>query len=328
MAILVTGGAGYIGSIIVEELIKEGEKVIVVDNLKEGHRKAVSPEASFIEGDLAEKQFLRQIFEKNQIDSVIHMAAEALVEQSMIDPKRFFRNNVINGINLLEAMLEFSVKKLIFSSTAAVYGNPQEIPIDENHPQNPINPYGESKFMFERILEWYHGAYDLNFISLRYFNAAGASAKYGEDHSPETHLIPNILKVALGQKDYLTIYGNDYETPDGSCIRDYIHVVDLARAHILALKALSGSDAQHAVYNLGNERGYSVLQILEAAKKVTRKEIPYKLSSRRKGDPAILVASSQRIKARLGWKAFYTDIEAIIESAWRWHRENPYGYGD
>lgn len=325
MNILVTGAAGYIGSVVTEELIREGNLVIALDNLKQGHREAVATEAVFIQGDLDSWQELEGVFRYHQIDAVMHLAAESLVEHSMTDPRRYFQSNVIYGMNLLSAMLKYDVYKLIFSSTAAIYGEPKKIPIEENAPTMPMNPYGESKLMFERILSWYGHAYGLRFISLRYFNAAGASERFGEDHNPETHLIPNVLNAALGQQKYMPVFGTDYDTKDGSCIRDYIHVLDVAKAHILALKHLEKNECNKA-YNLGNGKGYSVIEVIETARKVINAQIPVVIHPRRGGDPPILVASSDLAKLELGWQPEYSELESIIESAWRWQKTHPHGY--
>lgn len=325
MNVLVTGAAGYIGSIVTEELVKEGNHVVALDNLKQGHREAVAPEAVFIQADLSNLEKLEYLFRHHQIESVMHLSAESTVEYSVTDPRRYFQNNVIYGINLLDIMLKHGVNKLIFSSTAAVYGEPEKIPIKENDPTRPVNAYGESKLMFERILYWYGLAYGLKFISLRYFNAAGASRHFGEDHRPETHLIPNVLKVALGQSDHISIFGSDYPTKDGTCIRDYIHVLDIAKAHSLALEYLEGNESNRA-YNLGNSEGYSVLEVIEATKKVTGAQIPTVVHPRRPGDPAMLVASSGLAKLKLGWQPKYPDLESIIGSAWHWQTRHPYGY--
>jgi len=324
MNVLVTGGAGYVGSIVAEELVKEGYKVIVLDNLKQGHKGAVLPEAEFALADIGDAQALDNVFRRFKIDAVMHMAAEAAVEYSMTDPERYFRSNIVGGINLLDTMLKHDVTKFIFSSTAAVYGEPENTPIREDHPKVPLNSYGESKLMFEHILDWYGKAYGLKHISLRYFNAAGASKHLGEDHHPETHLIPNVLKAALDKNSSVAIFGTDYPTKDGSCIRDYIHVVDIAKAHILALKRLESLSSR--VYNLGNGEGYSVLEVIETVRKVTGAVISIKVQPRRLGDPAILVASSSRAKSELGWKPEFPKLENIIESAWRWMRQHPNGY--
>ena len=332
MTILVTGGAGYIGSVVTEELQRQGYGVVVFDNLQQGHQEAVLPGAIFIKGDLANRSLLDNVFRNSNINAVVHMAAETVVKHSMTDPQRYFKNNVVNGINLLDTMLNYNVKKIIFSSSAAVYGEPIETPIKENHPQNPVNSYGESKLMFEKILDWYHRAYGIKYVSLRYFNAAGASERLGEDHNPETHLIPLILKCALNLKNKkktnqkVKIFGTDYPTKDGTCIRDYIHVIDLARAHLLALEHIDDLGAR--IYNLGNGDGYSVLEVIEIAKKVTGIDIPTVSTSRREGDPAVLVASSDKIRDELGWQPEYKELELIIQSAWMWYLKHPNGYGE
>jgi len=326
MNILVTGGAGYVGSVVAEELLKKGHEVIILDSLQQGHKGAVAPGAEFIFADVCSAEALDGVFQRAKIDAVMHMAAETVVEYSMTDPKRYFHNNIVGGMTLLNAMLKHRVHKLIFSSSAAAYGDPQSIPVEEDHPKLPVNSYGESKLMFERILEWYGKAYGLKHISLRYFNAAGASEFLGEDHHPETHLIPNVLKAALSKNSPVSIFGTDYPTKDGSCIRDYVHVVDIAQAHGLALENLEKMNDR--AYNLGSGEGYSVLEVVEAARKVTGLEIPAKISARRPGDPAILVASSKRAKSELGWKPKFPQLEPIIASAWSWMKRHPEGYGD
>lgn len=325
MTILVTGGAGYVGSIVAEELLKAGYEVIVLDNLQQGHRDAAPRGGEFVLGDILDPQCLGEVFQRGSVDAVMHMAAETTVEFSMTDPKRYFQNNVVGGINLLKAMLKHEVARLIFSSSAAVYGEPQTTPIEEEHPRAPLNAYGESKLMFERILDWYGKAYGLEHVSLRYFNAAGASDSLGEDHRPETHVIPNVLKAALGNDGPFSIFGTDYPTEDGSCIRDYIHVVDIAKAHVLVLQKLETLKGR--VYNLGNGLGYSVLQVVEAAKRVTGLDIPVSAHSRRPGDPAVLVASAKRFQEELGWRPECVELDCIIESAWKWTRKHPDGYG-
>lgn len=322
--ILVTGGAGYIGSIVAEELLKGGYEVIVLDNLQQGHRDAVPTGAEFVLADICDPQALEEVFHRHRIDAVMHLAAETVVQLSMTDPARHFQNNVVGGLKLLEAMLKHDARRLIFSSSAAVYGEPRTTPIDEDHPKVPVNAYGESKLIYERILEWYGRAYGLEFIALRYFNAAGASEHLGEDHSPETHLIPKVLKTALDKSTPVTIFGTDYPTRDGTCIRDYVHVVDIARAHILALERLEGLGGR--AYNLGCGEGYSVMEVVEVAKKVTGVDIPSKTCSRRPGDPPVLVASSRLAREELGWKPEYGELESIIRSSWRWMREHPEGY--
>jgi UDP-glucose 4-epimerase len=323
--LLVTGGAGYIGSVVTEQLITGGHSVTVIDNLEQGHREAIAPEAAFVEVDLADSQALNTIFEGQEIQAVIHLAAETRVGHSMTDPRGTFHNNVVCGFNLLDAMLKHGVFEIVFSSSAAVYGNPGKMPIEEADTTKPVNPYGESKLMFERILHWYRAAYGLRFISLRYFNVAGASQRFGEDHHPETHLIPNILKTAIGHAEQLFVFGDDYPTQDGSCIRDYIHVIDVARAHILALKHL-GENARHSIYNLGNGKGFSVFEVIKAARKITGAQIPISLRPRRQGDPAVLVADARLAKTELGWEPEFSDIEHIIRSAWQWQTQYPHGY--
>ena len=325
MNVLVTGGAGYVGSIVSEELLKEGYKVIVLDNLQQGHEEAVPPGAEFTFADICDSNAIEGIFQRFKIDAVTHMAAETVVEYSVTDPKRCFQNNVVGGINLLGSMLKHGVHKFVLSSSAAVYGESQHSLIKESHPKNPTNAYGESKLMFERVLEWYGKAYGLQHISLRYFNAAGASELLGEDHLPETHLIPNVLRVALHKNGLVPIFGTDYPTKDQSCVRDYVHVLDIAQAHILALEKLESSCDR--VYNLGNGQGYSVLEVVDTAKKVTGIDIPVQVSSRRPGDSAVLVASSDRAKSELGWNPEFSELESIIESAWKWIRKHPNGYG-
>jgi UDP-glucose 4-epimerase len=341
MNILVTGGAGYVGSIVAEELLKGGCKVTILDNLQQGHQGAVPLGAEFIFADICNAQALDATFQRARIDAVMHMAAETVVEYSMTDPRRYFHNNIVAGIELLDAVVKHQVYKVIFSSSAAVYGEPQSIPVDEDHPKLPVNSYGESKLMFERILQWYGKAYGLKYLCLRYFNAAGASEFLGEDHRPETHLIPNVLKAALLQapisngqpqglgtsgSEFVSIFGSDYPTKDGSCIRDYVHVLDIAQAHVLALENLENLHGR--AYNLGSGEGYSVLEVVEAARKVTGFEIPVRICPRRLGDPAILVASSKRAKSELGWDPKFPELVPIIESAWSWMMRHPQGYGE
>lgn len=321
--VFVTGGAGYIGSICVERMLDRGLQVAVFDNLSEGHRRAVDGRAVFFQGDLRDRAVLRRAMNEFQPGAVMHFAANALVGESMENPSKYFRNNVSHGINLLDMAVESGVKKFVFSSTCATFGIPECVPIDESLPQRPINPYGESKLMFEKILDWYGRIHGLSFVALRYFNAAGATQKFGEDHRVETHLIPNILKVALGQRPSVDIYGTDYPTPDGTCIRDYIHILDLAKAHILALDS-----PRSAFYNLGTGGGTSVREVIETCRQVTGKDIPAVEKPRRPGDPPRLVAASEKIQAELGWKPEFQNIRAIIESAWAWHTAHPDGYGD
>jgi UDP-glucose 4-epimerase len=324
MAILVTGGAGYIGSICVEELIKQGHEVVVIDNLQEGHREAVSPEATLFVGDIGDRFLLDRLFHDFEIETVMHFAAEATVEFSMKDPQIFFETNVVKGLVLLDVMKENDCSRMIFSSTAALFGNPEYTPIDESHPVKPINAYGESKLMYEKILDWYHSAYGLRYNSFRYFNAAGASKALGEAHNKESHLIPIILSTALGQREKLYIFGSDYPTEDGTCVRDYLHVVDIAQAHILGLDNLE--KRPKAKYNLGNGVGFTNLEVLKASEKVSGKTIPFEFTDRRMGDPDRLVASSELAKDELGWKPQFDTLENIIQSAWEWHSKYPQGY--
>jgi UDP-glucose 4-epimerase len=323
MHIFVTGGAGYIGSICSEELLNAGHQVTVFDNLTEGHRLALDPRATFIEGDLADRDKIFAAVAGAKPDAVMHFAANALVGESMTNPSKYFRNNVGAGINLLDAMVDAGVKKFIFSSTCATYGTPEKIPMDERLPQRPINPYGQSKLMFEQVLNWYDKIHGLVYVNLRYFNAAGASVKFGEDHRIETHLIPNVLKVALGQREECEIYGDNYATPDGTCIRDFIHIHDLAAAHMLALGRTTSTS-----YNLGSGEGFSVRQVIDIARKVTGRPIPVVVKPGRAGDPPRLVASSHKIHTELGWQPKHVRIQPILESAWAWHQQHPNGYGD
>jgi UDP-glucose 4-epimerase len=324
MKVLVTGGAGYIGSVVTEQLMKDGHSVVVFDNLAKGHREAVVTGAELVEGDLSNGAVLQKVLTSHGIQAVIHMAADSLVGESVQNPSKYFRNNVANGLSLLDGMRKAGVNRLVFSSTAAVYGEPEKQPIEETDPTKPTNPYGESKLAFEHALRWYDEAYGLRYASLRYFNAAGATERCGEDHDPESHLIPIALQAALGKRDFIEVYGGDYPTADGTCIRDYIHVVDLARAHILAIGAL---DNGSRIYNLGcGGEGYSVNHVLETARDVTGKPIPARLGPRRSGDPATLIASSKRIKQELGWEPQFQDLRLIIESAWQFLLAHPDGY--
>ena len=330
MATLVLGGAGYIGSHTVDRLIEKGEKTIVVDSLVTGHRQAVNKDAKFYQGDIADKDFMRQVFKENSdIDAVIHFAAYSLVAESMKKPLKYFDNNTAGMVKLLEVMNEFSIDKIVFSSTAATYGIPEEVPIKETTPQNPINPYGESKLMMEKIMRWADKAYGIKFVPLRYFNVAGAKpdGSIGEDHMPETHLLPIVLQVAMGKRDKLQIFGDNYNTPDGTNIRDYVHPLDLADAHILAVDYLKAGNPSTA-FNLGSSTGFSNREILEAARNVTNKEIPAEIAPRRGGDPDVLVASSTKAREVLGWKPQFDDISKIIETAWKWHTLHPEGYQD
>lgn len=331
MAILVLGGAGYIGSHMVDRLVETGqEKVVVVDNLVTGHRAAVHPDAVFYEGDLADQDFMSKVFKENpDVDAVIHFAAYSLVAESMEKPLKYFDNNTAGMVKLLEVMNECGVKYIVFSSTAATYGIPEEIPILETTPQNPINPYGESKLMMETIMKWSDKAYGIKYVPLRYFNVAGAKpdGSIGEDHGPETHLLPIILQVAQGVREKIMIFGDDYNTPDGTNVRDYVHPFDLADAHLLAVEYLRKGNESTA-FNLGSSTGFSNLQILEAARKVTGKEIPAEKADRRPGDPDTLIASSEKARTVLGWKPQFDNIEKIIQSAWAWHSSHPKGYDD
>ncbi len=321
MKVFVTGGAGYIGSICVEQMLNEGLEVAVFDNLSEGHRAAVDPRAKFYEGDCGAMEQIAGAMNEYKPKAVMHFAANALVGESMTNPAKYFRNNVGNAVNLLEAAVNAGVKKFVFSSTCATYGVPERMPMDETLPQRPINPYGESKLMFEKVLAWFDKLHGMKHVNLRYFNAAGASEKYGEDHKIETHLIPNVLRVALGQKDHVEVFGNDYETPDGTCIRDYIHIVDLYQAHRLALD-YPESDC----FNLGTEKGSSVKEVIQTCEKVSDKKIKVIESPRRAGDPPRLVASALKAREKLGWKPKFDNLDAIIGSAWKWHVKNLNGY--
>jgi len=324
MRVLVTGGAGYIGSVVSEQLVIDGHEVVVYDNLSKGHRDAVVEGADFVDGDLLNADQLRQTLNENRIEAVIHMAAYSLVGESVEAPAKYYHNNVVAGLVLLDAMRECGVSRIVFSSTAATYGEPEAQPILESAPTNPTNPYGETKLAIERAMHWYEKAYGIRYASLRYFNAAGASENCGEDHDPESHIIPITLQAAAGKRAHVEIFGDDYPTADGTCIRDYIHVIDLARAHILALDVLS---ERSAIYNLGcGGDGYSVRDVIETARRVTGKDIPVRMGARRAGDPAVLIASSDKIKSELGWQPQFQDLGLIIESAWRWMQDHPNGY--
>lgn len=330
MAVLVLGGAGYIGSHTVDRLVEQGQDVVVVDSLVTGHKAAVRPEAKFYQGDLADKPFMRKVFSENpEIDAVIHFAAFSLVAESMKDPLKYFDNNTAGMVKLLEVMHEFNVNYIVFSSTAATYGIPEKMPIKEDDPQNPINPYGESKLMMEKIMRWADQAYGVKFVALRYFNVAGAKpdGSIGEDHHPETHLLPIVLQVAQGKREKLQIFGNDYNTPDGTNVRDYVHPFDLADAHILAVDYLRKGNESN-VFNLGSSTGFSNLEIVEAARDVTGKPIPAEMAPRRGGDPDSLIACSDKAREVLGWKPQFDDIHKIIETAWAWHSTHPNGYDD
>jgi UDP-glucose 4-epimerase len=323
MRVAVTGGAGYIGSVVTEVLLRERHQVLVIDDLSKGHREAVEPEAEFTALDLLDANGVATALSRFQADAVVHMAAHSLVGESVTDPAKYYRNNVSGGLSLLDGMLAAGVTRLVFSSTAAVYGEPATVPIHEMDETLPTNPYGETKLAFERALEWFGGAEGLSSISLRYFNAAGATARHGEEHQPETHLIPLVLRVADGQLPFVTVFGEHHPTPDGTCVRDYVHVEDLARAHVLALHALD-SPGRCRAYNLGcGGRGYSVREVIDAATRVTGRSIPVRIAPPRPGDPAVLVASSERIRRDLGWQPAHDALDRIIGSAWEWLRRRP-----
>jgi len=321
--VLVVGGAGYIGSVTVAELLSAGHEVVVFDSLVTGHAEAVSPGAELVVGDLADADLLDDVFGRRTFDGVVYYAGFIAAGESMRDPGKYFLNNVGHVINLLNAMVKHGVLRFVFSSSAGVYGEPEKTPIEEDAPLAPVNPYGESKAVAERLLRWYDSQCGLRYVSLRYFNAAGATETLGEDHRPETHLIPVVLEVAADKSPALELYGTDYPTPDGTCIRDYVHVSDLAQAHSLALeRAKKGS----AVYNVGNGQGFSNGEVIETARRVTRHPIPVREAPRREGDPAVLVASAAKVKQELGWEPRFPDLEQIIETAWRWHQAHPNGY--
>jgi UDP-glucose 4-epimerase len=323
MNVLVTGGAGYIGSAYVEAALDAGHRVTVFDNLSEGHRSAIDPRARFVQADLAEEGRVLSALQEAEAQAIVHFAAHALVGESMQNPGKYFTNNVSSGLKLLNAAVTAGVKKIVFSSTCATYGPPETVPITEDTPQRPINPYGESKLMFEKILGWYREIHGLEFVAFRYFNAAGASGRFGEDHRVETHLIPNVLQVALGRKASCEIYGTDYPTSDGTCIRDYIHIADLAQAHLLAMQP-----GQGGFFNLGNGDGYSVREVIAMCERVSGIKIPAIEKPRRPGDPPKLVAAADRARRQLGWKPNYPKLEDIVGTAWEWHRKHPRGYGD
>ncbi|GAA0381855.1 UDP-glucose 4-epimerase GalE [Paenibacillus motobuensis] len=328
MAILVTGGAGYIGSHTVAELLEQGKEVVVIDNLQTGHKDALLG-GKLYEGDLRDKELLKRLFTENEIEAVIHFAANSLVGESMKDPVKYFDNNVYGTLCLLEAMDKANVRKIVFSSTAATYGEPEKVPIEESDPTHPTNVYGETKLTMERMMAWFDQVLDIKYVALRYFNAAGAhvSGKIGEDHDPETHLVPLILQAALGQRDSIKIFGDDYNTPDGTCIRDYIHVSDLADAHLRAVEYLLGG-GNSDVFNLGSGQGFSVKEMIEAVREVTGRDFPVQVTPRRAGDPAVLVASSDKARSVLGWKPSRDNLQDIIGSAWGWHCNHPEGYND
>lgn len=326
MRVLVTGGAGYIGSVVVEQLLSDGHEVIVFDNLSKGHRASVASGTDFVQGDLLNQKLLTDTLNQGQVDAVIHMAADSLVSESVAQPAKYYLNNVVGGLSLLESMREAKVQRLVFSSTAAVYGEPVKQPISEEDATKPTNPYGATKLALETALAWFEGAYGLRYASLRYFNAAGATERCGEWHDPESHLIPMVLSVAAGMRAEVQVYGDDYSTRDGTCVRDYIHVADLARAHVLALEILG---ERSAIYNLGcGGDGYSVKEVIDIAREVTGREITTKMGPRRAGDPAVLVASSEKIKRELGWAPDFQDLRKIVGSAWTWLQHHPRGYAD
>jgi UDP-glucose 4-epimerase len=325
MRVLVTGGAGYIGSVVVEELLRDGHDVVAYDNLSKGHGAGVAPGAAFVRADLLDAEVLLDTLTSHRVEAVIHMAASSIVGESVSEPARYYHNNVTAGFALLDAIRSADVGRLVFSSTAAVYGEPAKQPVEEGDPTSPTNPYGETKLAFERALHWHEGAYGLRHASLRYFNAAGATRRCGEQHDPETHLIPLVLQAAAGRRTHVEVYGDDYPTRDGTCVRDYVHVADLARAHVLALGLL---DERSAVYNLGcGGDGYTVKEVIDAAREVTGRDIEVRAGPRRAGDPAVLVASSEKIKKELGWSPQFQDLRKIVESAWEWMRAHPEGYG-
>lgn len=325
MKVFVTGGAGYIGSITVEQLIKAGEEVVVFDNLYQGHQGAVHPQAVFVQGDLADKAAIDVALSQHKPDGIMHFASYTLVGESVEKPFLYLRDNIVNALNLLESAVQHGVRRFILSSTANLFDDPERMPIDENERIVPGSPYGESKNIIERYLYWMDRIYGMKYACLRYFNACGATEERGEDHTPETHLIPLVLQVALGQREKVTIFGDDYETPDGTCVRDYIHVVDLAQAHILAMRALA--DGESRKYNLGNGRGFSVKEVIETAREITGHPIPAVVGARRAGDPAVLIASSETINHDLGWMPRYPKLRDIIQTAWDWHVKHPQGYG-
>lgn len=329
MSILVCGGAGYIGSHTVHQLIKNNEDVVIVDNLQTGHLKAVNPKAKFYKGDIRDHDFLDKVFSENKIEAVIHFAANSLVGESMTNPLLYFNNNVYGMQVLLESMVKHNIDKIVFSSTAAVYGEPKKVPILEDDETNPTNTYGETKLTMEKMMKWVNKANGIKFVSLRYFNVAGAleDGSIGEDHSPETHLIPLILQVPLKKREHITVFGDDYPTEDGTCIRDYIHVLDLADAHIKALNYLRAGNESN-IFNLGNGKGFSVKEMIDATKEATGEEIKVVLGERRAGDPAILIASSEKAHNLLNWQPKYTNVKDIIKTAWTWHSQNPKGFND
>lgn len=321
MRVFLTGGAGYIGSVTTEMLLDEGHEVVVFDNLERGHKAAVDKRAKLVNGDLRDAAQVQRVMKNAKPDAVMHFAAYALVGESMTNPGMYFANNTTGATNLVEAMVRNKVPRIVFSSTCATYGFPDRVPITEDTPQRPVNPYGESKLMFEKVLSWYQKVHGIEPVFLRYFNACGATAKFGEDHEPETHLIPNVIRVALKQQPHVNVFGNDYKTPDGTCIRDYIHIMDLGRAHILALTG------KHAgPFNLGTGNGFSVREVIDVVRRVTKRDIPEVVSPRRPGDPDRLVASAEKARKILKWIPKCSNLDDIVESAWAWHQAHPNGY--
>ncbi|HWS89700.1 MAG TPA: UDP-glucose 4-epimerase GalE [Pyrinomonadaceae bacterium] len=326
MATLVTGGAGYIGSVMVEQLAEAGEKVVVLDDVSRGHARALDESVPYYDGQVGDRELVASICREHGVDACVHFAALAYVGESVTEPKLYFENNVGQGLGLLEGLLKAGVKRFVFSSTCATYGEPVRVPIDESHPQSPVNPYGWSKLFMEKILSAYDHAYGLRFVALRYFNAAGATKRKGEHHDPETHLIPNVLAAAAGRRPYVSVFGDDYPTPDGTCVRDYIHVTDLCTAHTLALEHLRRGGRSEFI-NLGNGHGYSVMEVIETARRVTGRDIEVRVEPARPGDPARLVADATKAREVLGWKTQYPELESIVRTAWEWHEAHPEGYG-
>ena len=326
MATLVTGGAGYIGSVMVEQLVEAGQKVVVLDDVSRGHAHALDESVPYYDGRVGDRQLVERICREHEVDACVHFAALAYVGESVTEPKLYFENNVAQGLGLLDGLLAAGVKRFVFSSTCATYGEPVRVPIDEGHPQAPVNPYGWSKLFMEKILSSYDAAYGLRFVALRYFNAAGATRRKGEHHEPETHLIPNVLAAAAGRRPFVSVFGDQYPTPDGTCVRDYIHVTDLCAAHTLALAHLRGGGGSEFI-NLGNGHGYSVMEVIETARRVTGREIEVRVEPARPGDPARLVADATKAREVLGWKTQYPDLESIVRTAWEWHEAHPEGYG-